>query len=432
MIEKKETSLNESLKYKKLSNNLDVFIMRKPSVNKKYAILAADYGSNDLVYINPHTGEKVSLNYGIAHFLEHKMFEMPDGKDAFEEFSKYGANANAFTSFDMTGYLFSVSDSENFKKSLKHLINYVQTPYFTDENVNKEKGIIAQEIRMYDDNPGWQLFFTALHNMYKTHPNSIDIAGDVESIHKITKEELNDCYSTFYSPSNMALFATGDFDEDEILSVIEENISDKNRFDGEIKRLNPGETDPPRETKTSKKMQVSVPMVSISYKEKNASLVYGQAALKKEIAVDIAGGIMFSAASELYNSLFEQGLIFANLSYSYSRSRDYGYSIISAVTSDPDKVCQIITEKIATFIKNGITDEEFERSKKCILGSYIRKYDDIASFANDYLSSFFNKIDLFDYNKAYNSIDKSYVHQMICDIFDPDMKTVNIINPIKE
>ena len=179
------TMFGEQLFHTKLENNLNVFFMPKKGFTKKYAVLATDYGSNDLSFISERSGEQISLNHGIAHFLEHKMFEQPDGSDAFGEFAKYGANANAFTNFNMTAYLFGTTD--NFYGALEHLLSYVSQPHFTDENVKKEQGIIAQEIKMYDDNSDWRLFFNTLKAMYIHHPNSIDIAGTVESIHRITK-----------------------------------------------------------------------------------------------------------------------------------------------------------------------------------------------------------------------------------------------------
>ena len=181
--------LKEELYYEKLENGLDVYFMPKRGFTKKYAVLATNYGSNDLEFIPIGETEAIRVNEGIAHFLEHKMFEQPDESDAFEKFSKWGANANAFTNFTTTAYLFTTT--ENFYDCLEHLLDYVQTPHFTDENVEKEKGIIAQEIKMYDDDPGWNVSFNAIKAMYVNHPVRVDIAGTVDSVYKITKKEFD-------------------------------------------------------------------------------------------------------------------------------------------------------------------------------------------------------------------------------------------------
>ena len=190
-------------------------------IYKKYAILATDYVFNDLEFVLTGENDKIRFNEGIAHFLEHKMFEQVDGSNAFEKFSRWGASENAFTNFTMTAYLFSTT--ENFYESLEHLINYVQSPHFTDENVDKEKGIIEQKIKMYN---AFNVYLNTLKVLYVNYPVRIDIAGTVDSIHKITKEELYKCYNTFYIPGNMALFVVGDLDFVKIMQSISK-VNDK-------------------------------------------------------------------------------------------------------------------------------------------------------------------------------------------------------------
>lgn len=233
--------LKEELYYEKLDNGLDVYFMPKKGFMKKFAVLATNYGSNELEFIPINENEKFRVNEGIAHFLEHKMFEQPDGGNAFDKFSKLGASANAYTNFTMTAYLFSCTD--NFYESLEHLIDYVQTPYFTDENVEKEKGIIEQEIKMYNDDPDWNVYFNCLRAMYKDYPVNVDIAGTVESIYKITKDELYKCYNTFYNPGNMALFVVGDVEVDKVMeSIKKSNHSNIEKLDHSIKRFYPEES----------------------------------------------------------------------------------------------------------------------------------------------------------------------------------------------
>ena len=201
--------LQEELYYEKLANGLDVYILPKQGFNKSFATFTTKYGSVDNHFKSLEKQEFVQVPDGIAHFLEHKLFEKEDG-DVFQQFSKQGASANAFTSFTRTAYLFS-STSE-FEQNLTTLIDFVQDPYFSEKTVEKEKGIIGQEINMYDDNPDWRLYFGTIANMYHHHPVKIDIAGTVESIAPITKDMLYECYHTFYHPSNMLLFIIGPVD----------------------------------------------------------------------------------------------------------------------------------------------------------------------------------------------------------------------------
>lgn len=198
--------LQETLFHEKMANGLDVYVLPKQGFNKTYAVFTTKYGSIDNQFVPLNKEEMVHVPDGIAHFLEHKLFEKADG-DVFQDFSKQGASANAFTSFTRTAYLFS--STSNVEKNLETLVDFVQDPYFTEKSVEKEKGIIGQEINMYDDNPDWRLFFGLIENMYKDHPVKIDIAGTVESISHITKDLLYECYETFYHPSNMLLFIVG-------------------------------------------------------------------------------------------------------------------------------------------------------------------------------------------------------------------------------
>lgn len=214
--------LAETVYSEQLTNGLRVFVLSKKDYQKTYATFTTRYGSIDRSF--KIDGQLFNVPDGIAHFLEHKMFEEEDG-DIFNRFAMQGAQVNAFTSFDRTTYLFS--STQNVKENLNTLLDFVQHPYFTDENVEKEKGIIAQEIRMYDDNPDWRLYFGLIQSLYSNHPIHIDIAGSVESIYQITKEQLDLCYQTFYHPSNMVLFIVGGIDPIEILKVVEENQSQK-------------------------------------------------------------------------------------------------------------------------------------------------------------------------------------------------------------
>ncbi len=423
----KNDLLKEQVYHQRLENNMDVFYMPKKGFTKKYAVLATNYGSNDLEFISPHTGEQIKVNEGIAHFLEHKMFEQPDNTNAFDKFAKFGANANAFTNFNMTAYLFS--STENFYQGLEHLIAYVQEPYFTDENVEKEKGIIAQEIRMYDDNPDWKLFFNTLKAMYKVHANSIDIAGTVESIYKITKDELYKCYNSFYSPSNMALFVIGDLDYDEIMKTINSTMKNENMFEGEIKRIKPSEDNAVRTHEITEEFEISVPMFSIGFKDKKESL--GENLMTKAISTELIHDLLFKKGSELYQKLYNEGLIFGGLSADYTEHTDYGYSIISGESRDVSKVKDLILEEIEKFKKSGLSQEDFDRVKKKMLGNFIKSFDSIEFIANNYLSYYFKGMDILDYYNAVEKVTIDQANARLIEHFDENMCVLSVINPKK-
>ncbi|MDB3085355.1 peptidase M16 [Clostridioides difficile] len=419
--------LREEVYYEKLQNGLDVYFMPKRGFTKKYAILATNYGSNDLEFIPIGEDKKIRVNEGIAHFLEHKMFEQPDGGDAFDKFSKLGVSANAFTNFTMTAYLFSAT--ENFYESLEHLIDYVQTPYFTDENVEKEKGIIAQEIKMYNDDPDWNVYFNCLKAMYVNYPARIDIAGTVDSIYKITKEELYKCYNTFYNPGNMALFVVGDLDVEKVVDVTKKaNNYDVDKLSKSIERFYPEEPKSVKEKEVIEKFPISMPMFNIGFKDSNVGLK-GKELLRKEIVTDILVGMLFKKGSKLYEDLYMQGLINENFGAGFSSQVDYAFSIIAGDSKEPKKVKDIIIEYIENSKKEGLSKEEFERTKKKKIGSFIKYFDSINFIANSFISYVFKDINILDYLDVVKDITFDEVEERLREHFKEEYCVISIVEP---
>ncbi|HBF0145611.1 EF-P 5-aminopentanol modification-associated protein YfmH [Clostridioides difficile] len=419
--------LKEEVYYEKLQNGLDVYFMPKRGFMKKYAILATNYGSNDLEFVPIGEDKKIRVNEGIAHFLEHKMFEQPDGGDAFDKFSKLGVNANAFTNFTMTAYLFSAT--ENFYESLEHLIDYVQTPYFTDENVEKEKGIIAQEIKMYNDDPDWNVYFNCLKAMYVNYPARIDIAGTVDSIYKITKEELYKCYNTFYNPGNMALFVVGDLDVEKVIDVTKNSNNYKvDKLSKSIERFYPEEPESVKEKEVIEKFPISMPMFNIGFKDSNVGLK-GKELLRKEIVTDILVGMLFKKGSKLYEDLYMQGLINENFGAGFSSQVDYAFSIIAGDSKEPKKVKEIILDYIEKSKKEGLSKEEFERTKKKKIGSFIKCFDSINFIGNSFISYVFKDINLLDYLDIIKDITFEEVEERLKDHFKEEYCVISIVEP---
>ncbi|MBM4763901.1 pitrilysin family protein [Bacillus sp. B15-48] len=386
--------LQEELYYEKLENGLDVYILPKKGFNKTYATFTTKYGSIDNHFKPYGKTEFVKVPDGIAHFLEHKLFEKEDG-DVFQQFSRQGASANAFTSFTRTAYLFS--STSNVEKNLETLMDFVQEPYFTEKTVEKEKGIIGQEITMYDDNPDWRLYYGIIENMYESHPVKIDIAGTKETISHITKDMLYECYNTFYHPSNMLLFVVGSIDPKEIMKQIKVNQAKKEytvkpeierRFDPEIEHV--------AKKKHVLKMNVQTPKCLVGIKALPLE-VTGTEKLKLELATNILLDILFGKSSAGYTELYNQGLIDDTFSYDYSQEQGFGFAIVGGDTVDADQLSEKL-KRILLDAKTGpdVTEENLNRATKKKIGTFLRAINSPEYIANQFTRYAFNEMDLFD------------------------------------
>ena len=421
--------IKEELYFETLENGLRVYFMPKRGFVKKYAVLATDFGSNDLEFVPKGESDKIRVHEGIAHFLEHKMFEQPDGGNAFDLFSKYGASANAFTNFNMTAYLFSAT--ENFNECLTHLIDYVQTPYYTEENVEKEKGIIAQEIKMYDDDPSWQVYFNALKAMYQKHNVRIDIAGDVDSIYKITPDELYKCYNTFYNPSNMILFVIGDLDENEVMDVIKKaNHSDIDKIEGKIQRFPNEEPKEIAQKEIVEKYQVSMPMFNIAYKDEDVNL-RGKELLKKEVVSDILCDMIFKTGSELNEDMYMKGMVNDSFYGGFYSEVEYAFTLISGEGKDPHKVKDTITEYLERYKKEGLSRVGFERAKKKKIGEFLKYMDSMEFIANNFISYAFKDVNILDYLEVLKEVEFEDVENRLRTHFKEENCVISIVEPIE-
>lgn len=419
--------IKEAVFYDVLENGLEVYYIPKKGFVNKYAVLGVDFGSNDLEFIPINEDKRIKVNEGIAHFLEHKMFEQPDGSNAFEKFSEFGANANAFTSFNMTAYLFSTT--ENFYESLTHLIEYVQTPHYTDENVEKEKGIIAQEIKMYEDDPRWNVYNNCLKAMYVNHNVRVDIAGTVESIYKITPEELYKCHRTFYNPSNMKLFVIGDLDEEMIMNTVNNANNDSIDYEKNIIRFQKEEPKRVNQKLIVDEFTVSMPLFYIGYKDTFKKMTPKEA-LKKEISSDILFDIIFSESGELHQELYNEGLITGPIYGGYLSQKDYAYAIASGVSREPLEVKKRVDNYIASIRNKKIDLEEFKINKKKKIGSFLKSFDAIEYLANNFLSYMFsNNINFLDYLEVLKSIEIDDINERLGEFFLDEYSVLSIVNP---
>lgn len=415
------TQLEETLYHEQLDNGLDVYILPKAGFNKTYATFTTKYGSIDRHFTPLGKEEAIEVPDGIAHFLEHKMFEDEEG-DVFQDFSKQGASANAFTSFTRTAYLFS--STSNVQKNLETLLNFVQHPYFTDESVEKEKGIIGQEITMYDDNPDWRVYFGVIENMYKTHPVKIDIAGTIESISHITKDLLYTCYDTFYHPSNMLFFVVGPVDPETIMQQIKENQASKEFAEHKpIQRFFDEEPEQVAREKHVISMPVQTPKCLIGFKEKDATR-QGEDLLKRELSISILLDMMFGQSSDHYQTLYDEGLIDDSFSFDHSAEEGFGFTIIGGDTKHPDKLAERIKQMIESFKQSQLSEESVQRAVKKKIGSFLRSLNSPDYIANQFTRYQFNDMNLFDVVPVLESLTATHLEEVLEDHFQFDRFTV--------
>lgn len=415
--------LKETLYMEQLDNGLKVYVLPKPGFQKTYATFSTKYGSIDN-HFQVDGQEQVKVPDGIAHFLEHKMFEEPEG-DIFSQFASQGASANAFTSFDRTVYLFSATGQ--ISKNLETLINFVQNPYFTDENVEKEKGIIGQEIKMYQDHPDWRVYFGLIEAMYHAHPVHIDIAGTVESIAKITKDTLYECYHTFYHPQNMSLFVVGGVDPEQIIAQVRANQQAKNFPEqGNIHRFSPVEPTEVKQSVNQIYLPISEPKCMFGFKESQAPLS-GEELLRKELETKVMLDILLSQSSTIYQSLYDESLISDSFGFNFNCSSEYCFSMMGGDTRDPDALIARFKELLEPVLVSGIDQANFERSRKKKIGNYLRMLNSPEAMANEFTNYLFKGSDFFGILPLYESMTLEQINQRMREHFHWEQMAVSIV-----
>lgn len=408
--------LIESLKIKekvyieKLENGLTIMLIPKNTTNKKYVIWGTHFGSIDNHFIMPNTNEEVYIPDGVAHFLEHKMFEQENGKNSLDVLDSLGVEANAYTANNHTAYLFEATD--HFLEALDELMDYVQHPYFTDENVEKEKGIIGQEIGMYDDDPAWTLYMNAMDCLYKENAIKIDIAGTVESISKIDKDVLYKCYNTFYHPSNMVMVLCGNFKPEEILEEVKKRLIDKPK-QGEIKRIYPKEETSINMPYKETSMEVSKPIFMIGFKDK----IEKENKVQRHIAIEILMNMLIGKSSPLYQKLYKEGELISQPDLDYEFTDYYAHVLISGQSKNPKKVQEELLKEIQKQ-KENLDEEHFNRIKKKVYGDYVVEYNNISDISRMLLSDYFKGIESFDYIEQFETVTLEYTKQILQEVFD--------------
>ena len=421
---KKDPTTGEEVYTAVHPTGLRICINPKPGYSKCTAMFATHYGSIDSTFGLMGGEQTITIPDGTAHFLEHKLFDEQDG-NVFDKFAVLGASANAFTSFDMTAYYFSAT--ENVLENLEILIKFVQNPYFTPDSIAKEQGIIGQEIRMYEDNPNWRVFFNMLGGLYSNCYVTHDIAGTIETITDIDDTVLYNAYNTFYHPSNMTLFVSGDVDPAAVYACAERSLKDIAPLEGEIQRINPDEPSETAEKYIEQRLSVAIPMFMIGFKDTDMS-VSGAARLKKYITAKILLELLLGKSAPLYKKLYEQGLINESFGAEYSLTTQYAFSAIEGESKEPKKVFDTI---ITALDGIQISEDAYNRAKRVIWGEYVRSFNSTDNIVREFVGAQFNGMDYLDYKKAYDCITIDDIRTRLESHFCEKNAVLSVVLPIE-
>ncbi|MDS4005526.1 pitrilysin family protein [Staphylococcus capitis] len=385
--------IDEKVYEHELDNGLKLFIIPKPGFQKTFVTYTTQFGSLDNHFKPIGSQQFVKVPDGVAHFLEHKLFEKEE-EDLFTAFAEENAQANAFTSFDRTSYLFSATS--NIESNIKRLLDMVETPYFTEETVNKEKGIIDEEIKMYQEQPGYKLMFNTLRAMYSNHPIRVDIAGSVESIYDITKDDLYLCYETFYHPSNMVLFIVGDVNPQNMIDLVEQHEAKRNKTNQP--KIERAEIDEPIEVNqhnVTEQMKLQSPRLMLGFKNqplKESSEKYVQ----RDLEMTFFYELIFGEETDFYQNLLNKDLIDETFGYQFVLEPSYSFSIITSATQQPDELKELLLNELKKYRGQLVDQEAFDLLKKQFIGEFISSLNSPEYIANQYAKLYFEGVSVFD------------------------------------
>ena len=424
MIQKTYPRLGETVYWETLPNGLPVCIVPRPGFSKKQCYFVTDYGA-----IHTHfmlDGEEVNAPAGIAHYLEHKMFDMPGGEIS-GHFAQLGADVNAFTSYDMTAYYFNCT--EHFDEALELLLDFVSTPYFTEESVQKEQGIIAQEIEMNADSPDTAIFENLMGCMYQNHPISVPILGTRESIAQITPEILHKCHKAFYAPSNMFLCVIGDVDPEAVCAIARAHLP-KEKAE-KVQRVDVWQ----EETKVQKHltqchMEVAMPIFQLGFKCPDPGK--GEGAVRAEFVADLAAEALFGESSDLYQRLYEEGIIDSSFGGGFETVSGMGMLTVSGDSYAPEKVKQALILEAEKICREGISQERLLRMKRSAMGRRIRALDSFSSLIFRITAYYFTDFDYFEFPEIYEKIKAAELTDFLASAIGEENCALSVIYPVKD
>lgn len=415
--------LREEIRTATLSCGLQAHVVPKPGVSRKVAVFSTRYGSIDLVF-SPEPGRPPAPTPpGIAHFLEHQLFKKQD-MDVLMEFGRFGASSNAFTDYNSTTYYFS--GTERFDECLDLLVRLVFAPHFTDDGVAKEKLIIEQELKMYDDQPDYRIYKNLMAALYREHPVRIDIGGSVETIQEIDTPLLASCYRRFYHPSNMGFVACGDLDPGDVFRGLEAALP-ASRFpsaDGPIARKYPSEPVPPTRELVRESAVVSRPRVIVGYKD----LAIGDPILDRELESAVLLDNLFGPTSAFHGTWYRKGLIDDTFSASHTAEPEFGYTLIGGETDEPEKLAAEIRREIVRASRRRFRRRDVERARRKRLGRYLRSFDSPDGIAFMVLGFAMKGLDVFSFPKALSRLTPGCLEERLGEHLREDRAAVSILD----
>lgn len=414
-------NVDETIYTEVLNNGLKVCLLPKMDISETSGIFTTDYGANDISFVPIGKSNKFNAPQGVAHFLEHKLFDKGD-HDVFSDFSKLGASANAYTNPTQTAYMFDTT--ENIGESIELLLDFVQDPYFTDKTVEKEKGIITQEAQMYADSPDQLMYMGTLEAIFKNHPVRNEVLGTIDSINNITKEDLYTCYHTFYHPSNMTLSITGNFDPQEIMSLIRKNQSVKQFENPEaIQRFAPEEPSEVAQSNKTITVPVSTSKCMVGMKEYSQPIGKDEL-LKRALLTGMVLDYLFGRSGPFYKKLYEQGLVDYSFGYQNACEHNYGYSLIHGNTNNPESFAKFVKELLTLTNTLQLQEKELERMKKRKIGRILRGMNSTVAIAQNYTWYDNHGLNYFELIPAIQKFTLGEVNSFINDWIDADRLAV--------
>ena len=417
--------LDEDVFRAKLPNGLTVALVRRQGFSKKLAYFVTDYGSIHTEF--DFEGKHYQAPAGVAHYLEHKMFDMPGGRDVSAEFAALGAMTNAFTSYDITAYYFSCT--ENFEDCLRLLLEFVSTPYFTKESVEKEQGIIDQEIGMNADSPDSRVFEDLMETLYQNHPVRVPILGTSETIREITPEILHICHRAFYTPGNMMLCVVGDVEPDTVIAIAEEILGKDPREVGQ-KRNAWEETLLAPVPAVERQMEVAMPMFNLAFK--CAPTENGETGIRREMVADLAAEALFGESSELYLRLYEEGLIDSSFGGGFETIDGCAMLMCSGDSDEPYAVRDAIIAQAKKLVEQGVPEEDFMRMKRSALGRRIRELDSFDSTCFRTCAYHLSEFDYFRFPGLYAQLQASEIQDFLAETVVADHCGISVIYPLHQ
>lgn len=416
--------VGERMYREKLENGLTVCVFPKPEFQKGYAFFATNYGGMDVRFCLD--GVWTDSPAGVAHYLEHKMFDTKEG-NALQDLAANGASPNAFTSSAITGYYFE--STEKFEENLRILLSFVSQPWFTQESVDKERGIIGQEIGMIQDNPDWKVFTNLMAALYAHHPIRLSVAGSVESIAQITPDTLYACHKAFYDPANMILCVAGPVEAEKVCDIARDILpKEAGLIAG--RDYGPQEPEQAAQSLVEETMAVSTPIFQLGYK--GDAPQRGEAGARQELLGELACEALLGNSTPLYARLYREGLINRNFSYGYEAVPGAAFLAAGGESKDPQAVREAVQQEAERIVREGVDPDLWRRIKKGSYGGKVRSLNSFETLCIGQAQSFFAGSDLLDFPCLFDTIEKADVENLIARWVTPERTALSVIHPGEE